>query len=86
MNGTAHRHSGSETSAERGFTSLQRFQGQYVLGLLPLSTHESPGLLVPSQSFGPSAIVSGLAYLLLRLSALECLTSLADGLAYYAVC
>src|SRR5204862_5609270 len=31
---------------------------------------------------GPSAIVSGSAYLLLRLSALECLTSLADGLAY----
>ena len=26
------------------------------------------------------------AYLLLRLSALECLTSLADGLAYYALC
>src|SRR5215468_11437553 len=34
-----------------------------------------------SPSFGPSAIVSGSAYLLLRLSALECLTSLADGLA-----
>src|ERR1700730_11013030 len=33
-----------------------------------------------SQSFGPSAIVSGSTYLLLRLSALECLTSLADGL------
>ena len=26
------------------------------------------------------------AYLLLRLSAVECLASLADGLAYYAVC
>jgi hypothetical protein len=39
-----------------------------------------------SQSFGPSAIVPGSAYPLLRLSALECLTSLADGLAYYAVC
>jgi len=32
------------------------------------------------------AIVPGSAYLLLRLSALECLTSLADGLAYYALC
>ena len=36
--------------------------------------------------FGPSSIVLGSAYLLLRLSALECLTSLADGLAYYAFC
>jgi hypothetical protein len=32
------------------------------------------------------AIVPGSAYPLLRLSALECLTSLADGVAYYAVC
>jgi hypothetical protein len=32
-----------------------------------------------SQSFGPSATAPGSAYLLLRLSALECLTSLADG-------
>jgi hypothetical protein len=32
-----------------------------------------------SQSFGPSVLVSGSAYPLLRLSALECLTSLADG-------
>src|SRR5712671_1881643 len=32
-----------------------------------------------SQSFGPSAIVPGSAYLLLRLSALECLTSFADA-------
>src|SRR5262249_24842786 len=39
-----------------------------------------------SHSFGPLAIVSGSAYLLLRLSALDCLTSLADGLAYYALC
>jgi hypothetical protein len=38
-------------AAERGFTPLQRFQGQYVLDLLPLSTHESPGLLAtPSRS------------------------------------
>ena len=41
---------------------------------------------LPLPSFGPSAIVSGSAYLLLRLSALECLTSLADDLAYYALC
>jgi hypothetical protein len=36
------------------------------------------------RAFGP--IVPGSAYPLLRLSALECLTSLADGVAYYAVC
>jgi len=28
----------------------------------------------------------GLAYLLLRLSALECLTSFAGGMTYYAIC
>lgn len=28
----------------------------------------------------------GSAYLLLRLSALECLTSFTDGVTYYAVC
>jgi hypothetical protein len=33
-----------------------------------------------SQSFGPSAIVSGSAYLFLHLSALECLNSFADSL------
>jgi hypothetical protein len=41
---------------------------------------------LPLPSFGPSATAPGSAYLLLRLSALECLTSLADGLAYYALC
>src|SRR6516225_8898594 len=41
----------------------------------------SPSPTCHSHSFGPLAIVSGSAYLLLRLSALECLTSLADGLA-----
>ena len=35
---------------------------------------------LPLLSFGPSATVSGSAYLLLRLSALECLTSLADDM------
>ena len=53
---------------------------------LPTGTLRVASPTCHSQSFGPSAIVSGLAYLLLRLSALECLTSLADGLAYYAVC
>ena len=44
------------------------------------------------QSYLPLSIVQafghrfGSAYLLLRLSALECLTSLADGLTYYALC
>jgi hypothetical protein len=46
--------------------------------------------LMSCQSFLPlpivRAIVSGLAYPGLHLSALECLTSLADGVTYYAVC
>ena len=50
---------------------------QRVLDLLPRSTHELPVLL--AASFGPLVLVSGLTYLLLRLSASECLTSLADG-------
>ena len=41
---------------------------------------------LPLLSFGPSAIVSGSAYLLLHLSATECLTSLADDMAHYALC
>ena len=36
--------------------------------------------------FGPSVIVPGSVYRLLRLSALECLTNLADCLIYYALC
>ena len=39
-----------------------------------------------SQSFGPSAIVSGLAYLLLRLSAWSASINLADSMTYYALC
>jgi len=35
------------------------------------------------RAFGPRF---GSTYLLLRLSALECLTSFADGLTYYALC
>jgi len=41
---------------------------------------------LPSQSFGPSSIVSGSAYLLLRLSAWGASISLADSMAYYALC
>ena len=41
---------------------------------------------LPLLSFGPSATVPGSAYPLLRLSALECLTSLADDMTYYALC
>jgi len=40
----------------------------------------------PLLSFGPSTTVPGSAYLLLRLSALECLNSLADDMAHYALC
>ena len=40
---------------------------------------------LPLLSFGPSAIVSGSAYLLTHLSATECLTSLADDMAHYAL-
>jgi len=39
-----------------------------------------------SFSFGPSTTVPGSAYPFLRLSALECLTSLADDMAHYALC
>ena len=35
---------------------------------------------------GPSIIVAGSAYLFLRLSALECLNSLADCMTYFALC
>ena len=44
------------------------------------------------QSYLPLSIVRafshrfGSTYLLLRLSALECFTSLTDGLTYYALC
>ncbi len=37
-------------------------------------------------SFGPSAIVSGSAYLLTPPFGMECLTSLADDMTYYALC
>ena len=41
---------------------------------------------LPLLSFGPSAIVSGSAYLLTPPFGAECLTSLADGMTYYALC
>jgi hypothetical protein len=41
---------------------------------------------LPLLSFGPSAIVSGSAYLLTPPFGTECLTSLADGMTYYALC
>src|SRR6202045_2554011 len=42
---------GPLVTADRGFTLAHRFQGQCVLDLLPLSTHESPVLLAtPNRS------------------------------------
>jgi hypothetical protein len=40
----------------------------------------------PLLSFRPSAIVSGSAYLLSPPFGMECLTSLADDMAHYALC
>jgi hypothetical protein len=59
---------------------------------LPLSAPESRHLLtlpfIPlcGVPFGPSITVPGVAYLLLRLSALECLNILADCMTYFAFC
>ena len=68
-------------------------KGQHPLfGLvfLPLFAHESRRLLCPSLysrvPLRPSITVPGSAYLLLRLSALECLNSFADCMIYYALC
>src|SRR5450432_1576784 len=41
---------------------------------------------LPLLSFGPSAIVSGSAYLLSPPFGMECLTSLADDMAHYVLC
>ena len=41
---------------------------------------------LPLLSFRPSAIVSGSAYLLSPPFGMECLTSLADDMAHYALC
>src|SRR6516162_9308563 len=39
-------------AAQRGFTPFRRFQGQYILDLLPHSTHESPVLLATPHRSG----------------------------------
>src|SRR5260370_35288478 len=54
--------------------------------LFPYTTLFRSSPTCHSQSFGPSAIVTGSAYLFLPLSALGCLTSLADAWTYYALC
>ena len=41
---------------------------------------------LPLLSFGPSVTVPGSAYLLAPPFGLECLTSLADDMTYYALC
>src|ERR1700688_4668564 len=54
----------------------------------PVSTGGSAvcRLYLPLLSFGPSATVSGSAYLLPPPFGSECLTSLADDTTYYALC
>ena len=65
--------------------------GLFGLVFLPLSAHESRRLLaLPSiplygVPFGPSIIVPGSGYLSLRLSGVECFTSLVDCTIYYAL-
>ena len=56
------------------------------LDILPLSTHELPVLLATPNRSGLQSIVSGSAYLLLRLSAWSASISLADSMTYYALC
>jgi hypothetical protein len=67
----------SPTGPEEKSSSLWMFCRASSLRFLPY---------LPLLSFGPSAIVPGSAYLLLRLSAWSASISLADGVAYYAVC
>ena len=68
---------GRSSSAVLGFTPTCRRRAPFP-SVLPLVVVEIHDLLAAPFSFGPSFPVSGLAYPLLRLSALECLTSLAD--------
>ena len=79
----------------RSITPTFRRKGQHLLFgpvFLPPSAHESRRLLalpfipLAGVPFGPSITVPGSAYLLLRLSALECLSSLADCMIYFAFC
>jgi len=72
--------------------SYLRPEGQQSWLFLPLVVLESaqrtcPFLYSPcGVPFGPSITVPGSAYLLLRLSALECLNSFADCMTYFALC
>ena len=73
----------------RGFTPVFRGKGQkllLVLGFLPHSTHESRVLLATPNRSGLRPSFPARPIRLLRLSALECLTSLTDSMAYYALC
>ncbi len=78
--------------APRGFTPYLPPEGQTLLAFLPSIVPESALLTCVSLyspcgvPFGPSITVPGLAYPLLRLSALECLNSLADCMTYFALC
>ena len=57
-----------------------------VLDFLPHSAHESRVLLATPNRSGLRPSFPAWPIRLLRLSALECLTSLADGMAYFALC
>jgi hypothetical protein len=56
------------------------------LDFRPLSTHELPVLLTTPNRSGLRPSFPARPICLLRLSALECLTCLADGRDYYALC
>ena len=73
-------------SRDWGFTPALRCQGQRVLDILPRSTHELPVLIAAPDRSGLRSSFPAQPIRCLRLSALECLTSLADGRAYYALC
>jgi len=57
-----------------------------LIRVLPQSGHEMSVPTCRSQSFGPSTIVSGSAYPFAPPFGLEYLTSVADSMAYYALC
>src|SRR5262249_6223583 len=69
-----------------GFTPVARRGGQMVLDFRPHSAHEIRVLLTTSDRSGLRPAFPARPIRCLRLSALECLTSLADCLAYYALC
>jgi len=71
---------------DRSFTPIHFLPGQRFPDFLPLAIHELPVLLVTPNRSGLRVNRFGSAYLLLRLSALECLNSLASGMTYYALC